>query len=184
MWLHRQEGDVKLRARDPVNIAEQLLHPQVLIALFDLELRYTFVNRTYADFFGCRPQDMIGRHAREVLGELAHVHAEPHLEEALAWRATEYDLDLPHTPHGPRTVHVAGAPEFGASGRVVGWVTAIVDTTGSKQAEAQLARLAAGRGNENNASKRSTPSGNAMLLRCDLSRPVSERIIASAATGS
>jgi PAS domain S-box-containing protein len=134
---------VKISTRDPGNIGEQLDYPPVLIAAFDLELRYTFVNRCYADFFGCRPQDMIGRHPREVLGELAQVHAEPHLEEALAWRATEYDLELANTPHGPRTVHVVGSPEFGASGRAVGWVTAIVDTTASKQAEAQLARLAA-----------------------------------------
>jgi PAS domain S-box-containing protein len=117
-------------------------HAPVLIAQCDSNGRYKFVNEPYANFFGFRPRDIIGRHAREVLGEHAYDHAAPHIEEALAGRRTEYDLELSDTRHGPRAVHVAYAPEFDTTG-VVGWVAAIVDITERKQAEAKLAQLAA-----------------------------------------
>jgi PAS domain S-box-containing protein len=118
-------------------------HTPVLIAQYDAEQRYKFVNRPYADFFGCRPADIFGRHAREVLGEQAYAGAAPYIEEALAGHRTEYDLELPNTPRGPRAVRVVYAPESDASGRVVGWVAAALDITGRKEAEAELARLGA-----------------------------------------
>jgi PAS domain S-box-containing protein len=118
-------------------------HAPVLLAQCDAEQRYTFVNARYADFFGCRPADIVGRHARDVLGEQAYADAAPHMERALAGHRTEYDLELPHTSQGPRAVRVAYAPEFDACGRAVGWVAAILDITERKQTEAKLARLAA-----------------------------------------
>jgi PAS domain S-box-containing protein len=118
-------------------------HAPVLIAQCDSQLRYKFVNQRYADLLGRRPADIIGRHAREVLGEQAYAHAARYMEQALAGQRAKYDLELPDTPHGPRLVRVAYAPEFDAAGRTVGWVAAILDITERKQAEAKLARLAA-----------------------------------------
>jgi PAS domain S-box-containing protein len=115
----------------------------VLLAQCDAEQRYKFVNEGYADFFGCRPADIVGRHARDVLGEQAYADAARHIDQVLAGHRTEYDLELPRTPHGPGAVRVAYAPEFDACGRTVGWVAAIADITERKQAEAKLARLAA-----------------------------------------
>jgi PAS domain S-box-containing protein len=118
-------------------------HAPVLLAQCDSELRYKFVNQPYADFFGRRPADIVGRQSREVLGEQAFSHALPAMEQTLAGHRTEFDLDLPNTPRGPRAVRVAFEPEFDASGRAVGWVAAILDVTERKQADAELARLAA-----------------------------------------
>jgi PAS domain S-box-containing protein len=118
-------------------------HAPVLIAQCDVERRYKFVNRPYADFFGCRPADIVGRHARQLLGEQAYAEAAPYMEEALAGHRSEFDLELPNTPRGPRAVRVVYAPDFDASGRSVGWVAAALDVTDRKQAEAELARLAA-----------------------------------------
>jgi PAS domain S-box-containing protein len=113
-------------------------HAPVAIAQCDSQRRYKFVNQPYADLFGCRPADIVGRHPREVLGEQAYVHAAPYMEEALAGHRTKYDLELPNTPHGLRAVRVAYTPELEASGRVVGWVAAISDITDRKQAEQRL----------------------------------------------
>jgi PAS domain S-box-containing protein len=113
-------------------------HAPVLLAQYDPRLRYKFVNRPYADFFRSRPPDILGRHPRQVLGERAFAQARPYMEKALAGQRVEYDLDLANTPHGPRTLHVASAPEFDASGRAVGLVAAKLDITERKRAEAAL----------------------------------------------
>jgi PAS domain S-box-containing protein len=99
-------------------------HAPVLIAQCDAERHYQFANRPYAELFGRSPADIVGRHAREVLGEQAYADAAPYIEDAMAGHRTEYDLELQNTPHGPRIVRVTYAPEFDALGRVVGWVAA------------------------------------------------------------
>ena len=113
-------------------------HAPVLIAQCDAQRCYKFVNQPYAEFFGCRPADIVGRHAREVLGEQAYNHAAPYMAAALAGHRTEYDLELRNTPHGPHTVRVTYAPEFDASGQTIGWLAAILDVTDRKRAEDHL----------------------------------------------
>jgi PAS domain S-box-containing protein len=118
-------------------------HAPVLIAQCDAERRYKFVNQPFADFFGCLRADIVGRHARDVLGEQAYAEAAPYMEEALAGHRSEFDLELPKAAHGVRAVRVVYAPEIAASGRAIGWVAAALDITERKQSEAKLAELAA-----------------------------------------
>ncbi|MFH0878968.1 MAG: PAS domain S-box protein, partial [Lentisphaerota bacterium] len=113
-------------------------HAPVSIAQCDHEQRYKFVNHSYAEMFGLRPVDIIGKHPRDILGEEAYAQASPYMEAVLAGKPTEYDLVLPATPGGLRTVHVAYAPERDASGRFVGFITAISDITERKKAEEAL----------------------------------------------
>jgi PAS domain S-box-containing protein len=113
-------------------------HAPVLIAHCDHERRYRFVNQPYAEMFGLQPADMCGKHVRDILGEEAYAVASPRIAAALAGQRTDYSLDLPATEGGPRAVHVSYAPECDASGRVVGFIAAVLDITERKQAEAQL----------------------------------------------
>jgi PAS domain S-box-containing protein len=107
-------------------------HAPVLIAHCNARQRYTFVNRP--DLVGCRAADIVGRHVRYVLGEQAYAAAAPRIEEALAGRRTEYDLELPDTRQGPRTVRVAYAPEIDSCGHAV-FVAVVSDITKRKRAE-------------------------------------------------
>ncbi len=110
----------------------------VCIAHCDQERRYRFVNLQYAMLFARQPDDIIGKHPREILGEEAYAHASPYMDLALAGRAVEYDLALPNAPDGPRTVHVSYVPERNTSGDVHGFLAAIVDVTEHQEMEHAL----------------------------------------------
>src|SRR5262245_5806277 len=45
---------------------------------------YKFVNKLYAERFGMRPQDIIGRTIRDVFGEAGYAEVEPYLDAVLS----------------------------------------------------------------------------------------------------
>lgn len=110
----------------------------VFIAYCDSVMRFRFVNRPYAERFGLTPDEVIGRHIPEVLGEEAFESIRPHVEEALAGRRVEFETELPYEAVGQRYVHVVYVPHFGADGRVEGYVAVIADITERKRAELAL----------------------------------------------
>jgi signal transduction histidine kinase/ActR/RegA family two-component response regulator len=77
-----------LRSRTPSQGADARLtfvtdRVPVFIAQLDERERYVFVNRPYAGHYGRRPEDIIGRHLREVIGEQAYTELEPHVRVVL-----------------------------------------------------------------------------------------------------
>ncbi|HEX8560416.1 MAG TPA: PAS domain S-box protein [Pyrinomonadaceae bacterium] len=113
-------------------------HAPVLIVFCDARLRYKFVNKPYADRFGLRPEEMVGRGLREVLGAEAYAAIEPHVEAALRGERVELETLVPYRDLGERQIWAAYRPEFDDAGRVTGFVGAILDVTERRRAEAAL----------------------------------------------
>ncbi|PIY30387.1 MAG: hypothetical protein CO105_05650 [Comamonadaceae bacterium CG_4_9_14_3_um_filter_60_33] len=113
-------------------------HALVLLAHCDQQQRYRFVNQPYADMFALPAADFVGKPLRDVLGDAAYTVAQPYLKAVLAGQPQEYDMALPSAKNGTRYMHAAYAPERDASGRVIGFVAAIVDITERQQAEQQI----------------------------------------------
>lgn len=109
-----------------------------LLAHCDLDGRYKFVNRSYAERFGCTPEELTGQRIRDVVGEKAYAHFGHYVEMALAGRAVEFEVDIPYQQIGARSMHCAYAPEYDESGQVKGLVAAITDVTNQKLGEAAL----------------------------------------------
>jgi PAS domain S-box-containing protein len=132
----------KRHAREIAEAQQQLQfvadHAPVLIAQCDEQGHYKFVNQPYAHFWGRQRADIIGRHVREVLGEEAYALTSSQMETALKGRRIAHDLELPSAPGELRAVRVAYAPQFDASGFVVGVVAAITDISERKRAEEHL----------------------------------------------
>ncbi|PJA33405.1 MAG: hypothetical protein CO187_01415 [Zetaproteobacteria bacterium CG_4_9_14_3_um_filter_53_7] len=118
-------------------------HTPALLAQCDLEKRYTFVNRPYAERFGLEPAELIGKHAREVLGEEAFAHACPYMDTALAGRSVAYDLEVQATSEEPSVFSVHYSPEYDESNSaVIGFIATITDISERKQAEETARKLA------------------------------------------
>jgi PAS domain S-box-containing protein len=134
-----QDIDAQKRAAEALARAGRQLrlvtdHVPVHIAQCDRAGRYKFVNKAYAERFGLTPDEVVGRHLRDVLGEAAYASIHDRVMETLAGRAVEFELEIPYRT-GAQFMHVAYAPERDDSGAVVGFVAAIVNITARKRAE-------------------------------------------------
>ena len=107
------------------------------IALLDINRRYKFCNESYAQIFGMQPEELIGRHARNILGATAYTTASAYMDRVLKGEACGYGLILSNTPHGRREVDVRYVPELGADDVVKGFIATITDITEQKQLERQ-----------------------------------------------
>ncbi len=110
-------------------------HVPTMIAHCDQQRRYRFVNLPYAQRCGRQPDDLIGRHTRELMGDEIYAQADPYMTRVLAGQRVEFDVEVPQPTGECRTLHVIYAPEFAADGQVLGFLAALVDISARKLAE-------------------------------------------------
>jgi two-component system CheB/CheR fusion protein len=113
-------------------------HSPVLIAYIGTDRIYKFVNKPYAERFGLRQQDIVGRTIRDVLGEEAYAGIEHYVDAALRGERGEFEMELAYREIGPHYVWVTYEPEFDEEGQVTGFVTTVLDITDRKQAEERI----------------------------------------------
>jgi PAS domain S-box-containing protein len=102
------------------------------------ELRYLWVNRVFASWAGRRPQDLVGRHIAEVIGEKGVEVLQLYSDELRAGRRVEYERLARFPGLGARWIYSVAEPTFDASGRPDGWVAVISDIHERKQAQEAL----------------------------------------------
>ena len=111
----------------------------VAIAYCDTEGRYRFVNKHYAERHGLTPEQVIGKHIPEVVGQQAWATFEPYFSQCLGGKAIEFELeiDLPYRPNERQFVHCYYEPDWRGA-KVAGLIAAITNITSLKRAEAAL----------------------------------------------
>lgn len=146
VW-HGYLHDVTERKEQERRIAElnaflRLLADAVpaLISYVDADLRYRMVNRAYERWFGHPAEEIVGRSAREVLGDAAWEKVSPYMRRALAGESVEYEAELPYKDGGTRWVHASYLPDINAQSNVRGIVVMVVDLTEHRQIEDELRR--------------------------------------------
>jgi len=108
-----------------------------LIGYVDEGLRYRYANATYCEWFGRKPEEMLGRNMQEVLGVTAYAAREPHIREALAGR--EANFEVPPAASGfDRYAHTRYVPDRRPDGSVQGFYILANDVTALKKSEEQL----------------------------------------------
>src|SRR5215831_2146823 len=113
-------------------------HSPVLIAYIGTDRTYKFVNKPYAERFGLRQQDLVGRTIRDVLGEEGYAGIEPYVDAALRGERVEFERELAYREIGAHYVWVTYEPEIDEAGQVAGFITTILDITDRKQAEERI----------------------------------------------
>lgn len=130
--------------KDPLNRLGIVLDSvPLLLSYVDAEQRYRFNNKQYAHWFGWSPEDIVGRHVREIVGEEAYRVVRPHMEAALAGERVAYETLVPYAGAGPRRVATEMIPDVAPDGTVRGFVAVVQDVTERWGAEDKLRDLAA-----------------------------------------
>jgi PAS domain S-box-containing protein len=109
-----------------------------LISYVGADGRYELVNRAYQAWFGRRPDEVVGRHMREVLGDGAWAALRPHVEAALAGRPARFETELPYKYGPTRWVRVTYAPHVAAGGAVLGFAVLVDDISAERRQQAAL----------------------------------------------
>lgn len=112
----------------------------VYLAHCDKEGRYRFVNQPYAERFGLRPKDIIGKHIREVIGNDAYDKVRGHIETVLQGERVEFEQEVVYPKLGTRAIRCLYAPIRSADGSIEGLIAVIADLTAQKRAESGLGR--------------------------------------------
>lgn len=117
-------------------------HLPLLIAYFDRDLRSRYVNRTYGDFFGLKPEGIIGRHLSDILGEKPFAVIETSVRTVLTGQRSERQIEMVSPVTGTRRVMRESLfPQFAdGSERVDGYVVMVEDITEQVRTEENLRR--------------------------------------------
>lgn len=122
-WWKRDEELL----REYERVVEQI---EDIVAVVDPGHRYTLVNRRFAEMQGIPKRSILGRHAREILGEAAYAHeVAPRLDDAFSGTPQEFSMRRAYRGGEPRDLRVRYFPIFGDAGRVERVVALIHDET-------------------------------------------------------
>jgi PAS domain S-box-containing protein len=110
----------------------------VMVAFLDRDFRYRFLNKGLSDWFGKPRSEILGKSARELLGEEVWKHREPLLKAALDGERHFFVSEYVHDGRGPSAVQVEYVPWKGESGKIDGIVVLVNDITEQRVAERAL----------------------------------------------
>ena len=109
-----------------------------LIAYLDRDHQYRLANQAYMEWHGLDPEAMVGRHAREMVGEEGFAALQEHLDKVLRGERVSFET-LAHRRVGPpRHAQVDFVPELGPEGAVLGYYAMARDIGELKQVQALL----------------------------------------------
>jgi PAS domain S-box-containing protein len=108
------------------------------VSYIDAAHRFRYNNRAYDSWIGRPRSELRGAHMREVLGEKAYVDVLPYVERVLRGEEVNFEKELEYADRSMRFVSVSYIPNFGADGRVRGFVAFVKDLTERRRAEVAL----------------------------------------------
>lgn len=113
-----------------------------LIAYWDSNLRCHFANKTYQDWCGKLPSNMIGSSMQDLLDEHQFNIKTPYFQAALAGEIQIFESKQTKLDGSVCATLVNYLPDYNAQGQVIGFLSLVSDVTPIKTAELEL-KLAA-----------------------------------------
>lgn len=110
----------------------------VLISYIDRDLIYRFANSAYQDWFGRSPDDIVGCHLREVLGEHSYAERLPLIERAMAGEPIVSEGRLTHRDGSFHRADIRYLPRVGDDGEVLGIHVLVSDVEERARREAAV----------------------------------------------
>ena len=133
----QREAEIQLRQRER-DLRSILDHVPSMIGYWDKTLRNRFGNHAYQSWFGIDPDQMTGKHIREVIGEERYQLDHPHMQAALHGEYHVFERAIPMlNAEGVRHSLVHYIPDV-VEGDVQGFYVLMTDITAAKRGEAAI----------------------------------------------
>ncbi len=108
------------------------------ISYSDKDTRLRFANKTVEEWYGNRKENLIGKSAIELLGEVRYERIKHRITEVLSGKPTRNEENRTFPDGVTRYVDSINVPDFDIDGEVRGWFTLFTDITERKAAEEAL----------------------------------------------
>lgn len=112
----------------------------VLVSYVDRDLKYRFVNKAYADWFGYQTDRLVNQPIASLLGHEQVSRLQPYLDRALKGERVSFDNHV-NTLNGRRHVQATYIPDVDENGHVHGFNALVWDISSSKEIEESLRKL-------------------------------------------
>lgn len=103
-----------------------------LVLYVDSDGYYRFANKRCEEWFGIQSEEVIGRHYREILGEVAYEQIKDYGDEVLTGHAVSFEEEIPYALGGIRWVIARYIPDFSDDGKVKGFFALVTDISERK----------------------------------------------------
>jgi len=134
----RKRAEVEIqRGREQLQLVADTT--PAFIARYDRDRRLVWANKSYAARFGKKPDELVGLHIIDLVGEPAFQVFDPIFARVLAGESIKMELEVPYAA-GPRWVHLAAARTLDAAGAVDGAVVVLTDVTDGRRLERERER--------------------------------------------
>ncbi|PVU81473.1 hypothetical protein DDP54_16490 (plasmid) [Cellulomonas sp. WB94] len=114
-----------------------------MIGYWNRDLLNVLANEAYVEWFGKSPDEILGIHIREVLGEELFELNLPYMQAALRGGAQHFDRTIVDASGQTRYSQADYVPDVDAAGRVIGFFVLVSDVTARTKAEMALVPLLA-----------------------------------------
>ncbi len=94
-----------------------------LITYRDRNLCYRYVNKTFEEWYGLPPDQVIGQRMTDILSVSTFARVKPYLDRVLAGEGVQYEIETRYPEIGDRRVLVNFVPHKDETGGVVGFFT-------------------------------------------------------------
>lgn len=111
----------------------------VLVSFIDRDHVFRFANRHYVEWFGLAPDQVVGRHVRDVIGEKNYGHRRDLMDRALAGETIDHDALILNGAEEERRANVRYLPRRDGEGRITGFQVLVIDLEDRAQREEALA---------------------------------------------
>ncbi len=126
----RAQSALEQRERDVRAVMDSV---PAMICYADPGMHFVYANQRYADWVGCRREQLIGRFVGDVVGAETFSIMEPHIREVLAGREVRYERRQYARDGKARDFEVHYVPHRDAAGNVCGYFVMLNDVTARKQ---------------------------------------------------
>jgi PAS domain S-box-containing protein len=138
-------SDITERKRSEDSVQEALQQLQLItdnmsagVARHSRDLRYVWVNPSYAALMGRAKEEIAGRPIIDVIGKEAYEGIQPHVEKVLRGEREEFEIQVSLPRARRQWIHAVYAPTKGQDHNIDGWISVIADITERHEAEERL----------------------------------------------